>query len=72
MDIYRVAVAVSGYYNSISLIKFDFKKYNFIIQKVHIMGFSRKKKYTPSPVEDVNFFEIDPPGFPVKFTVTPL
>ena len=24
------------------------------------------------PVEDIDFFEVDPPGFPVKFSVTPL
>ena len=34
------------------------------------MSFSRIKLYPP--VEDIDFFEVDPLGFPVKFTVTPL
>ena len=35
-----------------------------------IQGFSRKK--IVPPVKDIDFFEVDFPGFPVKFTVTPL
>ena len=34
------------------------------------MGFSRKKNIPP--VEDINFFDVDPPGFPVNFIMTPL
>ena len=34
------------------------------------LGFSRKKNCIP-PVEGNDCFEVDPPGFPVKFTVTP-
>ena len=34
-----------------------------------ILYFSEKK---PLPVEDIHFFEAKPPGFLVKFTVTPL
>ena len=37
------------------------------------MGFSRKKKNVPPPLLRISiFFEVEPPGFPVKFTVTPL
>ena len=31
------------------------------------MGFSRNKLYPP-PVEDIDFFEVDPPEFPVILT----
>ena len=34
----------------------------------YLLGFS-SKKIVP-PVEDIDFFEVEPPGFPVKFTVT--
>ena len=34
------------------------------------MGFSREKMYPP--VEDDNFFEVDPPGIPVNIIMTPL
>ena len=33
--------------------------------------FPEKKLYPPPPVEDIDFFEVGPSGFPVKFTVTP-
>ena len=36
------------------------------------IGIFQKKNCTPPPVEDINFFEVNPLGFPVKSTVTPL
>ena len=36
-----------------------------------IIGLFQKKIVSPPPVEDLDLFETDPPGFPVKFTVTP-
>ena len=30
------------------------------------------EKNCVSSVEDIDFFEVDLPGFPVKFTVTPM
>ena len=33
-------------------------------------AFPEKKLYPP--VEDIDFFEVDSPGFSIKFTVTPL
>ena len=36
------------------------------------MHWAFPEKNCNPPVEDIDFFEVDPPGFPVKFTVTPL
>ena len=45
---------------------------HLLTQFLYTMGFSIKKIY-PSPlVEDINFFEVDSPGFPVNFIMTPL
>ena len=45
------------------MIKFD-------IERNPQRAFLEKKLYPP-PVKDIDFFEIDRPEFPVKFTVTP-
>ena len=40
----------------------------FLVSDCIIMGFSRKKLYPH--VEDINFFEVDSPEFPVNFIMT--